>query len=367
MGLKDMTGLLRKREVRAATLLALALWSVAIVLWTMPGLAVGDPMSFGLILLLAKTFAVGLVFSGLIAAILLRVERWDLRPPLFSAAAFTVALALAHGWLDAIFINDARAAIGLKVAPLWRQFVFGLMPFILVYGLYAAGLGLVFSSMIAQERERQLAAAQSAAQQAQLAALRFQLNPHFLFNTLNAVSSLIVTRRNDEAEGMIGKLSDFLRASLEADPQREVTLDEEFAMLQSYLDIEAVRFRDRLDAEFVCPVELLDALVPSFILQPLIENAVKYAVAPSRRPVRIVVRATASEESTLRLCVEDDGGQAFGGAPRSGTGLGLANVRRRLEAFYGIEGGLVATARERGFVALMTLPLHRAHRAEAAE
>lgn len=367
MGLKDITGLLNRREVRAATLLALALWTGALVLWTMPGLAAGDPVSFGLGVLLAKTFIVGIIFSALIAVALMRVERWDRRPPIVAAALFTLALALAHGWLDAIFINDARLEAGVRTVPLWRQFVFGLMPFILVYGLYATGLGLVFSSMVAQERERQLAAAQNAAQQAQLAALRFQLNPHFLFNTLNAVSSLIVTGRNDEAEGMIGKLSDFLRASLEADPQREVTLDEEFATLQSYLDIEAVRFRDRLETEFVCPVELLDALVPSFILQPLIENAVKYAVAPSRRTVRIVVRATVVGERTLSLCVEDDGGQAFGGAPKGGTGLGLLNVRRRLEAFYGNEGELVATARERGFVALITLPLHRAHRAEAAE
>ncbi len=367
MGLKDMTGLLRRRDVRAATLLALALWTGALVLWSMPGFAAGDPMSLGLALLLLKTFIVGIVFSALIAAALMRVERWDHRPPILAAALFTLALALAHGWLDAIFINEARVEAGIRTAPLWRQFVFGLMPFVLVYGLYASGLGLVFSSMVAQERERQLAAAQSAAQQAQLAALRFQLNPHFLFNTLNAVSSLIVTGRNDEAEGMIGKLSDFLRASLEADPQREVPLDEEFATIQSYLDIEAVRFRDRLEAEFICPVELLDALVPSFILQPLIENAVKYAVAPSRRTVRIVVRATATREESLLLCVEDDGGQAFGGLPRGGTGLGLANVRRRLEAFYGNEAELMATAREHGFIALITLPLHRAQRAEAAE
>ncbi|MFS2111132.1 sensor histidine kinase [Sphingomonas sp. Sphisp140] len=367
MGLKETTGLRHRREVRAATLLALALWCVALVLWTMPGLAAGNPFSMALVLLLAQTFAVGLVFSAIIAIALMGVERWDARPPILAAAALTLTLALVHGWLDAIFVNQLRAAGGLAAVPIWRQFVFGLMPFILVYGLYASGLGLVFSSMVAQERERQLAAAQSAAQQAQLAALRFQLNPHFLFNTLNAISSLVITRRNDEAEGMIGKLSDFLRASLEADPQREVTLDEEFATLQAYLEIEAVRFRDRLDAEFVCPAELLDALVPSFILQPLIENAVKYAVAPSRRAVRIVVRAAAAEPAVLHLCVEDDGGQAFGGGAKGGTGLGLANVRHRLEAFYGSEGALIATARERGFVASMTLPLHRAHRAEAAE
>jgi len=367
MGLKDMMGLHHKRQMRAATLLALALWSVGLVLWTMPGLAAGSPFTMSLAVLLAETFVVGLAFSAVLAAALMRVERWDARPPLLAVAALTLALALVHGWLDAIFVNQARAAMGLAGTPLWRQFVFGLMPFVLVYGLFASGLGLVFSSMVAQERERQLAAAQNAAQQAQLAALRFQLNPHFLFNTLNAISSLVITRRNDEAEGMIGRLSDFLRASLEADPQREVTLDEEFATLQAYLDIEAVRFRDRLDTEFICPAELLDVLVPSFILQPLIENAVKYAVAPSRKAVRIIVRATADAPSVLRLCVEDDGGQAFGGGPKGGTGLGLANVRRRLEAFYGNEGGLVATARDRGFVASMTLPLRRARRAEAAE
>nr|WP_243852913.1 histidine kinase [Sphingomonas naasensis] len=220
--------------------------------------------------------------------------------------------------------------------------------------------------MTVRESERRLVEARHATQQAQLAALRFQLNPHFLFNTLNAISSLIVTRRNEEAERMTMKLSEFLRLSLEADPDAEVMLDEELGNTQSYLEIEAVRFGDRLKTEFECPAELLGAWVPSFLLQPLVENSVKYAVAPSRKPVLLSVRASAAQ-GTLRLVVEDSGRQGVGLAPATGTGLGLDNVRKRLAAFYGAQASVEAQAKGRGFAVQLALPLRYARMQQAAE
>src|SRR5690606_1139451 len=148
--------------------------------------------------------------------------------------------------------------------------------------------------------------AERTATAARLAALRYQLNPHFLFNTLNAISSLVVTRRNAEAEGMLSRLSDFLRATLADVSDSVVSLDAELATLQTYLEVEALRFADRLIIEVDCPAALRDANVPGFILQPLVENAIKYAVAPAKRPVTIQIIAKRQGDA-LVLQVNDDG------------------------------------------------------------
>jgi LytS/YehU family sensor histidine kinase len=250
-------------------------------------------------------------------------------------------------------------------APSHKQLRFGptaiesFLIYIWLYGLYATSLGLMLSSLAMQERERQLAEAQSAAHQAQLAALRFQLNPHFLFNTLNAISSLIVTGRNAEAESMTAKLSDFLRSSLASDPQSVIPLDEELAAVGAYLDIESVRFGERLQVEVTCPAELRDALSPSFVLQPIVENAVKYAVAPARRRVRIEV-SVAQRDGDLLLIVEDDGDGRIAAVTPPGTGVGLQNVRKRLEVLYGGRGALEAGRMPGGgYRTVLRFPLER--------
>ncbi|WP_182911879.1 sensor histidine kinase [Sphingomonas cavernae] len=236
------------------------------------------------------------------------------------------------------------------------------------FGWQFALLGALFSvlqaNQRARDRERQLAAARQAAVEAnaaatsaRLAALRYQLNPHFLFNTLNAISSLVVTRRSAEAEEMLARLSEFLRATLASDPEGPATLEDELATLQTYLEVESIRFGERLAVEFVCPRPLRDALVPGFILQPLVENAIKYAVAPTTRPVTIRVEAVQQDEE-LVVTVEDDGDPLPGKAPsQASTGVGLSNVRQRLEVLFGEAGRLEAFPRERGFLAMIRLPL----------
>ncbi len=280
-----------------------------------------------------------------------------------------IAIALLHGAIDTqihlSLVERLGAASGLRRAPWVRLFNGGLMPFALIYGLYATALALMLSARAVRVSEHRLAEARNAAQNAELAALRFQLNPHFLFNTLNAISSLIVTNRNADADRMTMKLSDFLRLTLEADPEAEVTLDEELATTQSYLDIEAVRFGERLRFEFECPATLLEARVPSFLLQPIVENSIKYAVLPSRLPITLSLRATCADEM-LQLRIKDDGRQSFGTPSPGGTGLGLRNVRKRLTAFYGDQCDLSATATDGGFVVVLTLPLRFAEKIEAA-
>ena len=145
------------------------------------------------------------------------------------------------------------------------------------------------------------------AQEAQLRALRYQINPHFLFNTLNSLSSLVLTKRTETAEQMLMNLSTFFRATLSADPTADVPLEEEIKLQRLYLDIEQIRFPDRLTVEIDVPDELLDARVPVLILQPVIENAVKYGVARSRGAGHRSGSPRYEEAGRLHIKVKDNG------------------------------------------------------------
>ncbi|MDG2534223.1 histidine kinase [Sphingomonas sp. HITSZ_GF] len=356
---------MRPRDVWIAAGLTIFLWLVALVLWSAQDIVSGGPFPTAYKILLAQTLFCGLLLSAVLVGIIWLCRRAPrrLRVPLIMVAALTISIA--HGGLDAFQVRDYAIAVAGKSPPVGEIFYRGLMPFVFIYGFYATAWGLTLSDMAMRETQRRLAEANEAAHQAQLAALRFQLNPHFLFNTLNAISSLIVTQRNAEAEHVTMKLADFLRLSLETDPQEEITLDEELANAQSYLDIESARFGERLHVEFDCPAALLDAMVPSFLLQPLVENAIKYAVAPSRARVKLALQARETG-GMLELVVQDDGRHALGAKP-GGLGVGLANVRKRLSAFYGELGEIDARATERGFRVRLTLPLRTVPVRKAAE
>ena len=161
-----------------------------------------------------------------------------------------------------------------------------MLNYILVFGVNMILFHVNYARRASIQQERHLAEAYVAAHQAQLAALRYQLNPHFLFNSLNSISALIVTGRNKDAESMTNRLSAFLRSSLNANPTELIPLDEELSLTEEYLDIESVRFGERLSISIDCVDEACDALVPSFLVQPLVENAVKHAVARSHRAGR---------------------------------------------------------------------------------
>lgn len=181
--------------------------------------------------------------------------------------------------------------------------------------------------------ERRAAELRAAAQDARLRALRYQVNPHFLFNTLNSLSSLVLADRRDQAEQMIANLAVFFRTSLQGDPTKDVSLGEEVALQRLYLDIERVRFPERLLVRIDLPHDLEDLRVPGLILQPVVENAVKYGVSPTGRPVTITIRARL-EGARLALSVEDDGDCAAHPNVAS-NGVGLRNVCDRLEARFG--------------------------------
>ncbi len=196
------------------------------------------------------------------------------------------------------------------------------------------------------------------AKNAQLRALHYQVNPHFLFNTLNSLSTLVLKGSKSEAETMIMNLSSFLRSSLAVDPEQLVSLDEEIALQQLYLDIEQARFPDRLQVEVSMPDELKHACVPVLILQPIIENAIKYGVSPSKGRIAIRLQASA-EYGLLVLRIENDV-DPKAPAPASGTGLGLGNVRERLLTRYGPAAGCEwGKSDNGGFVVSLWLPLAR--------
>jgi two-component system, LytTR family, sensor kinase len=222
----------------------------------------------------------------------------------------------------------------------------------------ALWFGIRNGRALGEARERTLAA-QSQANLAQLKMLRYQLNPHFLFNTLNAIATLVLEGANDTAERMLGALSRFLRYTLDQEPQQKVALKRELEVLDLYLRIEKMRFDERLLLDLQVEPSAERALVPSLILQPLIENAIKYAVAKCEQPCRIALRAHASGD-WLELELTDDGpgSPLFApGAPES-SGVGLRNTRERLSTVYGTRQRMVVENRPEGGVRIrITLPL----------
>ncbi len=230
-----------------------------------------------------------------------------------------------------------------------------MLNYLCVFTVNVALFQLTFSRRRSLSRERQLAAAESTAQRAQLEALRLQLNPHFLFNTLNAISSLIITRRNADAEQMTDKLSSFLRASLACDPAQLVLVEDELELTGEYLEIEAVRFGDRLRVEIGCDPAARHLRVPGMLIQPLVENAIKYGVARSAVPVTITIGAVV-QGKRLYLSVANDAGGGDLAAKTGGAGVGLPNVRRRLRAVYGDRASLAAGPVDGGYLATICVP-----------
>jgi hypothetical protein len=211
----------------------------------------------------------------------------------------------------------------------------------------------------ARGAERREGAFRRAAKAAELRSLRYQVNPHFLFNTLNSLSALVLTGRTQQAETMIQTISTFYRRSLSNDPTADVPLSEEFDLQRLYLDVEAVRFPERLVAVFDLPAALAEAKVPGMILQPLVENSVKHALALSTGKVTITLLAR-EEYDRLVVTVVDDGKRSARAAPAApGHGIGLANVRDRLRARFGEHASLVSGPTGSGYATHLRMPLLR--------
>jgi len=248
--------------------------------------------------------------------------------------------------------RSKRLRFAADTAVMWLFFFVAWSAFYLAMKAQAEALGA----------RRQAAEAESAARSAQVRALRYQVNPHFLFNTLNSLSSLIMSGRPEEAESMILKLSRFFRSSLSLDPAADVTLAEEIALQRLYLDIERVRFPRRLKVEIDVPEELESAQLPALVLQPIVENAIKYGVSPTKE--KVVLRIAAREAGPGRFTIEisNSGKRRLADIWEmpDGTGLGLTNVCERLRARFGPAARCeFGEQDEGGYRVVMTLPLDR--------
>ena len=223
-------------------------------------------------------------------------------------------------------------------------------------GLY---FGIKYYQTLQQEKQKSLTATNKA-HEAQLKMLRYQLNPHFLFNTLNAISTLVLINEADTANKMVTRLSDFLRYSLYKDPINKVALEQEIYAARLYLEIERVRFSERLSIAFDIEPGTEKALVPSLILQPIIENAIKYAVASQINGGKITITAKKFGHDLLLEVADDGPGMTIAnGLPKSAdSGVGLVNTKERLAALYDNDFALVLTHNQpRGLKVNIRIPL----------
>lgn len=202
------------------------------------------------------------------------------------------------------------------------------------------------------------ARAESSTREAQLEMLRYQLKPHFLFNTMNAIQSLVATKRNERAIEMINALSDFLRYSLYSDTKQFVTVKDELAAVKMYLLIEKARFGERLSVEMNATEEAREELLPSMLLQPLVENAIKYAISKSEKGGALMIEAYC-DATHLNIDVIDSGAEVSARGAEGASGVGLSNIRQRLEACYNADYSFdLHRTTEGGVRAAVRIPLN---------
>ena len=288
--------------------------------------------------------SLAVAFSGLVITSLLRLgyrRLWSL--PLRRMGGIAAALLLTATLAQALIYLAVKFAFHFCDDCMTHNPFSYMWYFLSMFYLLLSWSGLYFGIKFAQQAQAQKEAtltAQTMAHEAQLKMLRYQLNPHFLFNTLNAISTLVLDHKGDTANRMVGSLSSFLRYSLDSDPVQRVTLAQEIEALHLYLSIEQIRFGDRLQVSIDVDDSARGALVPSLILQPIVENAIKHAVAKREEGGRIDIEVRRDDsvpnQSWLDVHMRDDGpGCPDFDARTNHTGVGLANTRERLSVIYG--------------------------------
>jgi sensor histidine kinase YesM len=243
-------------------------------------------------------------------------------------AGATFLAAVLNGFSYSIMKDNPGLNLGLVFGQLFLNFT-------VLAGWSALYFGINFYLIVEQQAD-QLLVLESQASSAQLAMPRYQLNPHFLFNTLNSISTLVLLKETERANAMLSRLADFLRFTLIYEPTANVTVAQEVQTLKLYLEIEKMRFEKRLRPVFEIDPRAERARLPSLLLQPLVENAIKYAVTPSEEGAEIAVSARLVGER-VRIAVSDTGPGLIENklGPSLSTGVGLANIRDRLAQAYG--------------------------------
>ncbi len=365
---------------RAFWNLQLAGWGGAFLLRVLNTLANGLPYNQLVLILVTMItgFSISLVLSVAYRQLIDRkpIVTWG------GTAVMLIAGVIVHASIDAWVQNLYFA--GSRDTTFAQRFIgITYIPLTLLGGWSALYYAINFFLTVEEQADR-LERLEAQATSAQLAMLRYQLNPHFLFNTLNSISTLVLLKQTEPANAMLTRLSGFLRHTLITEPGSQVTLAQEVETLQLYLDIERMRFEERLRTHFEIEDAALDAQLPSMLLQPLIENAVKYAVSPQEEGASISVSARIVG-GRLRMTVEDTGpgvdapaqmsmleytstGAAKPAASATSTGVGLGNIRNRLMQGYGDNHAFETQSRPGGgFSVFIEIPYERAAQSEAAD
>ncbi|MET0535151.1 MAG: histidine kinase [Steroidobacter sp.] len=352
----DLTQLKRNRN--------LLFWSLHVLGWSGYGISQYlGAMLYGKPVAYVQYIAVAAIAGCILSAPLRYICRWLwYRPPAVMIAG-GIASAYVTACLTRVVMNwYYHTHVEPEWEPLmhWYEYLGGAMSS--TY-LMSCWIGLYFGVRYYESLQTQRVAtlkSASLAQEAQLKMLRYQLNPHFLFNTLNAISTLILDNRNGTANSAVTGLSEFLRYTLDQDPMKKVTVSQEVDALNLYLNIEKMRFGERLDLEYAIDAGASAMLMPSLLLQPLIENAIKYAVSPREQGGKIRIGAHVTG-GTLQLEVADDGpGMIDATRLANGRGVGIRNTRERLQVLYGERGTVSVSNTEPGLRVALTLPAEQA-------
>lgn len=316
---------------RAFWILQSAGWAGYFILRTLSGIA--NAMGWSYVLHTALLTATGYSITLLMAAFYRRLMK--LRPMVTWLVSIAIVLIASAGfsaietWSHATFIRPG-------ITPEGVQFLGSIL---LTVALLMAWSSLYYGInyyLLLEESTDRLLRLEHQASSAQLAMLRYQLNPHFLFNTLNSISTLVLLKQTDRANAMLSRLSSFLRYTLVNEPTGQVTVAQEVETLKLYLEIEKMRFEERLRPRFSIDRQVERALMPSLLLQPLVENAIKYAVTPQEEGADISIEAKLNVDR-VAITVSDTGPGAEDHWVRAqeSTGVGLANIRDRLAQAYG--------------------------------
>ena len=355
---------------RAFWTLQFAGWGGVLLLRTMSAVANGQPASFlVLVVITAITgFSISLVLSVIYRQLINRT-------PLVTWGTTAVILALAvslyafiDSWVLDLYRPDSDAGFAQRFLGI---FFFDLT----LLGAWSALYYAINFFLQVEEQADRLERLETQATSAQLAMLRYQLNPHFLFNTLNSISTLVLLKQTEPANAMLTRLSSFLRHTLLSEPTGKVTVAQEVETLQLYLGIERMRFEERLRTEFDIDDQAANACLPAMLLQPLVENAIKYAVTPQEEGAQISLSAKLIGPR-LRLSVSDTGPgiqakrrralpAALTGENTVSTGVGLANIQNRLMQAYGDDHRFeIRTPPEGGFTVVIEIPHEEAEQDE---
>ena len=293
----------------------------------------------------------------LLAAVLPFVLRLGVRYPLNPPRAPVVALHLslflavsvAHAWADSWAVTWANPQVVhmFGMIPRLTRSWYNTMP--TMVSMYAGVLIAAWGMTESRERQRRTLRAsqlETQLQSARLAALRAQLQPHFLYNTLNGIAALVASVQPERAVAAIEQLGELLHASLREDGREEITVDEEVALAERYLALQGMRFGDRLRYEWSVAPEVRDCLVPVLLLQPIVENAVVHGLDAGQQELMVNIQATSSDEG-VEIVVENNGPE-IATAAQKGHGLGLSTTRARLLTAYGDRASLTLRPRDGG-------------------